>query len=158
MFGSDTPEGRLFDLVLLIFILLSIASVFLESIAGLRVKYLPYILVAEWIFTVLFTIEYALRIYSSAKPMRYILSFYGLIDLIAILPTYISLLFGGAHYLVVVRAFRLLRVFRILKLSRYLYEGNMLRKALQSSMYKITVFHHQCNCIGNNCWHLDVHH
>lgn len=140
VFGSDTREGRLFDLILLVTILLSIASVFLESISSLKVKYLPYILVAEWIFTILFTIEYILRIYSSEKPMRYILSFYGLIDLIAILPTYISLLFGGAHYLVVVRAFRLLRVFRILKLSRYLYEGNILRKALQSSMYKITVF------------------
>ena len=140
VFGSDTKEGRLFDLILLVTILLSIGSVFLESISSLRVKYLPYIQVAEWAFTILFTIEYSLRIYSSEKPMRYILSFYGLIDLIAILPTYISLLFGGAHYLVVIRAFRLLRVFRILKLSRYLYEGNILRRALQSSIYKITVF------------------
>jgi len=140
VFGSDTREGRLFDLILLVTILLSIGSVFLESISSLRIKYLPYILVAEWIFTILFTIEYILRIYSSERPMRYILSFYGLIDLIAILPTYISLLFGGAHYLVVVRAFCLLRVFRILKMSRYLYEGNILRRALQSSMYKITVF------------------
>jgi voltage-gated potassium channel len=140
VFGSDTQEGRLFDLVLLVVILLSIASVFIESVSSLRLKYLPYIQIAEWVFTVLFTIEYGLRVYSSEKPMRYMLSFYGLIDLIAILPTYVSLLFGGAHYLVVVRAFRLLRVFRILKLSRYLYEGNILRKALQSSMYKITVF------------------
>jgi len=140
VFGSDTTAGRLFDLILLVLILLSIASVVLESVASLRKKYLFYIQVAEWIFTVLFTIEYALRVYSSKKPRVYIFSFYGLIDLIAILPTYISLLFGGVHYLVVVRAFRLLRVFRILKLSRYLYEGNILRKALQSSMYKITVF------------------
>lgn len=140
VFGSDTSAGKLFDVILLVTILLSIASVVLESISSFRGKYLTYIQTAEWIFTILFTIEYTLRVYSSEKPMRYILSFYGLIDLIAILPTYISLLFGGAHYLVVVRAFRLLRVFRILKLSRYLYEGNILRKALQSSMYKITVF------------------
>ena len=130
----------MFDLILLVLILLSITSVFLESVASLRAKYLIYIQVAEWIFTVLFTIEYALRIYSSPKPMKYTWSFYGFIDLIAILPAYISLFFGTGHYLVVVRAFRLLRVFRILKLSRFLYEGNILRNALRSSMYKITVF------------------
>jgi voltage-gated potassium channel len=140
VFGSDTRGGRLFDKVLLVVIILSIASVFLESVASFRTKYLVYIQVAEWIFTVLFTLEYALRVYSSEKPLRYVLSFYGLIDLIAVLPGYLSLFFAGANYLVVIRAFRLLRVFRILKLSRYLHEGDILRKALQSSMYKITVF------------------
>lgn len=140
VFGSDTPGGRLFDIVLLILILLSILSVFLESIEGTDSPYILYIRIAEWIFTVLFTLEYALRIYSSKKPLRYIWSFYGLIDLIAILPAYIGLFFAASHYLIVVRAFRLLRVFRILKLSRFLNEGNILRKALQSSLYKITVF------------------
>ncbi|WP_432712595.1 ion transporter [Pedobacter sp.] len=140
VFGSDTPGGRLFDRVLLVLIILSILSVFLESVASLRAKYLLYILIAEWLFTAIFTVEYILRIYSSEKPAKYIWSFYGLIDLIAVLPAYISLFFGGAHYLVVVRAFRLLRVFRILKLSRFLDEGNILRSALRSSMYKITVF------------------
>ena len=140
VFGSDTPGGRLFDGILLILILLSIVSVFLESVEKFSSSYLLYIQIAEWIFTLLFTIEYALRVYSSKKPSRYIWSFYGLIDLLAILPAYISLVFVGSHYLIVIRAFRLLRVFRILKLSRFLSEGNTLRMALQSSMYKITVF------------------
>ena len=140
VFGSDTPGGRLFDGILLILILLSIVSVFLASVEKFSSSYLLYIQIAEWIFTLLFTIEYALRVYSSKKPSRYIWSFYGLIDLLAILPAYISLVFVGSHYLIVIRAFRLLRVFRILKLSRFLSEGNTLRMALQSSMYKITVF------------------
>lgn len=140
IFKSDTPAGKLFDLVLLLLISLSILSVFLESVASFRFKYLTYIYIAEWFFTIIFTLEYALRIYISPKPLKYIFSFYGFIDLIAFLPGYLSILFAGSQYLVVVRAFRLLRVFRILKLSRYLYEGNILRKALQASMYKITVF------------------
>src|SRR5690606_14410665 len=140
VFGSDTRAGKVFDLLLLLLILLSITSVFLESVSSFRIKYLQYIQLAEWIFTILFTIEYILRVYSSLKPLKYILSFYGIIDLIAVLPAYISLFFTGVHYLMVIRAFRLLRVFRILKLNRYLYEGNILRKALQASMYKITVF------------------
>lgn len=140
IFKSDTRAGKLFDLVLLWIILLSILSVFLESVASFRNHYLTYIRIAEWIFTVFFTIEYALRIYSAHKPLRYIFSFYGLIDLIAFLPTYISLLFAGAQYLVVIRAFRLLRVFRILKLSRFTSEGNILRNALKNSLHKIVVF------------------
>jgi voltage-gated potassium channel len=140
VFGSDTRGGKIFDVLLLLLILLSITSVFLESVGSFRAKYLQYIQLAEWIFTILFTIEYILRVYSSSKPLKYMLSFYGIIDLIAVLPAYISLFFTGVHYLMVIRAFRLLRVFRILKLNRYLYEGNILRKALQASMYKITVF------------------
>lgn len=93
-----------------------------------------------WIFTILFTIEYILRIYASRRRLKYIFSFYGLIDLLAFLPTYLSLLFAGTQYLIVIRAFRLLRVFRILKLSRFLLEGNILRNALNASSYKITVF------------------
>lgn len=140
IFRSDTRYGRLFDIVLLIFILLSILSVFLESIASFKAEHSALISTAEWLFTVLFTIEYVLRIYSSHKPLKYIFSFYGLIDLIAFLPTYLSLFFIGAQYLVVIRAFRLLRVFRILKLTRFMYEGNVLKSALKSSMYKIVVF------------------
>lgn len=140
VFGTDTPAGRLFDRVLLVLIILSIASVFLESMSSFRNSYLFYIQIAEWLFTFLFTVEYALRVYSSPKPWRYILSFYGLIDLIAVLPAYIGLVIAGTHYLVVVRALRLLRVFRILKMSRFLREGDVLKSALRSSSYKITVF------------------
>lgn len=140
IFQADTPAGRLFDLILLGVILLSILSVFLESVAAVRAEHATLIRAAEWFFTILFTIEYALRIYSSDKPLRYILSFYGLIDLIAFLPTYLSLVFTGAQYLVVIRAFRLLRIFRILKLSRFMYEGNILKNAMKASMHKIIVF------------------
>ncbi|RZL04830.1 MAG: ion transporter [Pedobacter sp.] len=140
IFRSDTPAGKLFDMALLVMILLSILSVFLESVASFRAEYGATIYTLEWIFTILFTIEYTLRIYSSHKPIRYIFSFYGFIDLIAFLPTYLSLLFMGTQYLVVIRAFRLLRVFRILKLSRFMYEGNILKSALKASMYKIVVF------------------
>lgn len=140
IFRSDTPAGKLFDVALLAMILLSILSVFLESVASIRAAYGSTIYALEWIFTMLFTIEYGLRIYSSHKPFRYIFSFYGFIDLIAFLPTYMSLLFMGTQYLVVIRAFRLLRVFRILKLTRFMYEGNILKSALRASMYKIVVF------------------
>ena len=140
IFRSDTPAGKLFDVVLLFFILLSIISVFLESMASFREKHATIIHGAEWFFTILFSLEYALRVYSTHKPFKYIFSFYGLIDLIAFIPTYLSLIFVGTQYLVVIRAFRLLRVFRILKLSRFMYEGNILKRALKSSMYKIVVF------------------
>lgn len=140
IFRSDTPNGKLFDLILLWMILFSILTVALESVASIRNQYLQYIHIAEWIFTIAFSTEYALRIYSSRKPAQYIFSFYGIIDLISFLPTYISLLLAGSQYLIVVRAFRLLRVFRILKLNRYMSEGNILKTALYSSKYKIIVF------------------
>ncbi|HEY0770261.1 MAG TPA: ion transporter [Sphingobacteriaceae bacterium] len=140
IFGSDTRAGKLFDLILLWVILFSILCVVIESVASFRTQYYQYIRIAEWIFTILFTIEYILRIYSSNKPWKYIFSFYGLIDLVAFLPTYLSLFLAGTQYLVVVRSLRLLRVFRILKLNRYLYEGNILKNALRASMYKIIVF------------------
>lgn len=140
IFRSDTPAGKSFDLVLLWLILFSILIVILESIGSIRVKHYNLIRAAEWVFTILFTIEYILRIYASRQRLKYIFSFYGLIDLVAFLPTYLSLLFAGTQYLIVIRAFRLLRVFRILKLSRFLLEGNILRNALKASSYKITVF------------------
>ena len=140
IFRSDTPAGKLFDLILLWLILFSILIVVLESIGSIRAKHYDLIRTAEWVFTILFTIEYISRIYASRKPLKYIFSFYGLIDLVAFLPTYLSLLLAGTQYLIVIRAFRLLRVFRILKLSRFLMEGNILRNALKASSYKITVF------------------
>lgn len=140
VFRSDTRAGRAFDLALLVLIVLSILCVLLDSVASIRAKYGNVIHIAEWLFTVLFSIEYVLRIYSSHRQFRYIFSFYGLIDLLAFLPTYLSLFLTGAHYLIVIRAFRLLRIFRILKLTRFTYEGTILKNALRASYYKITVF------------------
>ena len=140
VFESDTRAGRLFDLVLLWLIMASILVVVLESVASIRVEHGVLIHALEWAFTVIFTIEYFIRIYSSRNPLKYIFSFYGFIDLIAVIPTYLSLFFPGTQYLVVIRAFRLLRVFRILKLSRFLLEGTILRNALRGSLHKITVF------------------
>ncbi|WP_443946992.1 ion transporter [Pedobacter sp. AW1-32] len=140
IFKSDTRAGKLFDVLLLVLIVLSILSVFLESVASVRDKYYQTIHILEWIFTIAFSLEYMLRIYASHKPMRYIFSFYGIVDLLSFIPTYLSLFFLGMQYLVVVRSFRLLRVFRILKLTQFLYEGNILKKALKASLYKIVVF------------------
>lgn len=140
IFQSDTRAGKLFDIILLWFILLSIASVFLESITSFRTRYYSYIRPVEWTFTIVFTIEYILRVYSSHKRIKYVTSFLGIIDLISILPSYLSLLFSGYQYLIVFRAIRLLRVFRILKLTRYLSEGNILATALRASVRKIIVF------------------
>lgn len=140
IYQSDTRAGRIFDLVLLWLIMGSILVVVLESVASVRQQYGTLIRGLEWGFTILFTIEYFFRIYSSRQPLKYIFSFYGLIDLIAVVPTYLSLFFPGTQYLIVIRAFRLLRVFRILKLSRFLLEGTILRNALRGSVHKITVF------------------
>jgi voltage-gated potassium channel len=137
---SDTTAGRTFDVVLLWLIILSILSVFLESVASIREKNIDVIRIAEWFFTICFTLEYIIRLYSSKKPLNYIFSFYGLVDLLAFLPTYMSLFLAGTQYLVVIRALRLLRVFRILKLRRFLAEGAVLTTALRASRYKITVF------------------
>ncbi len=140
VFQDDTKAGRVFDLVLLWLILASILVVSLESVHRINETHHELIHAAEWFFTITFTVEYAIRVYSSRSPLRYIFSFYGLIDLISIIPTYLSLFIPGIQYLVVVRSFRLLRVFRILKLSRFLLEGTILRDALKASLYKITVF------------------
>jgi voltage-gated potassium channel len=140
IFKSDTPSGRAFDFILLWLILLSILSVFLESIGAVRMQYLNVIRPVEWAFTIVFTMEYLLRVYSSPARLRYVFSFYGIIDLIALLPGYLSLLVAGTQYLMVIRALRLLRVFRILKLTRYLSEGAVLKSALVASKYKIIVF------------------
>ena len=140
IFRSDTPAGKLFDLTLLLLILLSILSVVMESVSSIRRDYITYIRIFEWTCTICFTLEYGLRIYAIEKPRRYIFSFYGLIDLIAFVPSYLSFIMAGTQFLVVVRAFRLLRIFRILKLSRFLSEGNILKQALQNSMHKIVVF------------------
>ncbi len=147
IFEADTPEGKAFDLVLIIAILLSVAVVMLESVASLNHQYGNLFTTFEWIFTILFTIEYFLRIVALRKPYYYIKSFYGIIDLISIVPTYFSLFFVGSHYLMVFRIMRLLRIFRVLKLVRFLSEANKLFVALKASLPKITVFLVSIMCI-----------
>lgn len=140
IFESDTPSGKAFDVALLIVILLSILTVMLESVSQIDVSYGPTIRVLEWTFTALFTIEYFLRIYCARRRRGYLLSFYGLVDLIAILPTYLSLIIAGSQYVLIVRSLRLLRVFRVLKLYHFLGEAEVLGLALRQSAAKIIVF------------------
>jgi voltage-gated potassium channel len=140
IFEADTPGGKLFDILLILAIILSVVAVMFDSVAEVRAEHGRLLYVIEWFFTLLFTAEYFTRIISLGQPARYIRSFYGLVDLIAILPTYISLLIPGSQYLMVIRVLRLLRIFRILKLAQYLNEAEVLLKALRSSIRKISVF------------------
>lgn len=140
IFGTDTKGGKLFDVVLLWFILLSVFIVMLESIPELGIKWSYEFGRIEWALTLVFTFEYLIRIWCSPVPKKYIFSFWGLIDFLSILPTYLSMILSGSHYFVVVRIFRLLRVFRILKLARYNAESRALIIALKSSWHKISVF------------------
>lgn len=140
IYEADTPPGKVFDVLLLITIIASIILVMLESINNFDQKYHTFLNTAEWIITILFTLEYIARVITVKKPYRYIFSFYGIIDLLSTLPKYISLLFGGIHALAALRALRLLRIFRILKLARYLGASNMLVSALKASRAKISVF------------------
>jgi voltage-gated potassium channel len=140
IFETDTKAGRAFDVVLLVMILLSVTLTMLESVAGLQLRYGRWLRRLEWGFTILFTIEYFSRVYSSYDRRKYIFSFFGLVDLLAILPSYLSIFLTGTHYFAVIRILRLLRVFRILKLVRFLGEANTLTRALRASRAKITVF------------------
>ena len=140
IFESDTPGGKAFDVILLVAILASVAVVLLESTPGLDPATVQLLVLLEFGFTFLFTIEYIFRIISVRRPIRYMTSFYGLVDLMAILPTYISLLIPGAKYFLVVRILRLLRVFRVLKLGLYLSQAEMLGRAMRASRIKIGVF------------------
>ncbi|MBD99379.1 MAG: ion transporter [Verrucomicrobia bacterium] len=140
IFGAHTPMGKLFDVVLLIAIVLSVLAVLLETVETIHQRYRDIFIIAEWVFTILFTIEYVMRVIAVRKPLKYITSFMGLVDLLSTLPTYISLLVAGPQYLLVIRTIRLLRIFRILKLSRYISEANSMTRALRASAVKITVF------------------
>lgn len=140
VFESDTKAGRRFDVWLLWSILFSVFVALLDSVPFLNQNFKNEFYTIELFFTVLFTLEYLLRIYISPKPIRYISSFWGIIDLLAILPTYISFFFYGYHYLLIVRIIRLLRVFRILKLVRFNKEAIILLRALKASSYKIGIF------------------
>lgn len=140
IFEADTATGKIFDIVLLWSILLSVAAVLLESVQSIRDQYGGLLYGVEWFFTILFTIEYAIRIICVRRPVLYIRSFYGIVDLLSILPTYISLFVGGSQAMIVIRALRLLRVFRVFKLARYVGEASVLMDALRASRAKITVF------------------
>ena len=140
IFEADTRAGRAFDVGLLLAIVLSVVAVMLESVAALREQYGDLLHALEWGFTILFTVEYALRLLAVGRPLRYALSFYGLVDLLAVLPTYLGLVLVGAQSLLVIRILRVLRIFRVFKLLVYLEQGELLVTALRASKYKIAVF------------------
>ena len=140
IFEADTFYGKLFDIVLLITIVSSVVAVMLESIDSIHQQYGDILRIFEWIVTILFTIEYFLRIYAVNKPLKYIFSFMGIIDLLAIIPTYLIFIFPAAHFFTVVRSIRLIRVFRVFKLSHYLRGAHTMQIALRSSRPKIVVF------------------
>ena len=140
VFRHDTRLGKLFDIVLLCAIVLSVLVVVIDSVPHVHARHGRLLLAAEWCFTILFTIEYALRLMVVRSPARYARSFFGIVDLLAILPTYLSLLLTGAQELLVIRALRILRIFRVLKLPEYLEEAGYLQRALRASREKITVF------------------
>jgi voltage-gated potassium channel len=140
IFGHDTPAGKAFDLALIWFIILSVVVVMLESVETIRLQYGTLLRQIEWGFTIVFTIEYVLRLWCVERPMHYARSFFGIVDLLAILPTYVSVLLPGGQALLTVRLLRLLRVFRVLKLAHHVSEAMVLVRALRASRDKITVF------------------
>ena len=140
IYEADTPMGKLFDVVLLILILVSVILVMLESVTSIDTHYHDLLYFGEWVITIFFTIEYILRIITVKKASNYIFSFYGIIDLLSTIPLYLSFILAGSNALLAVRALRLLRVFRILKITRYMGEANKLNKALRDSKPKILVF------------------
>ncbi|WOX05806.1 ion transporter [Microbulbifer pacificus] len=141
IFGTDTPAGKYFDVVLIWTILLSVALVLLASVQSWWVRYGDIFFALEWFFTALFTVEYLTRIYCAQDRRSYIFSFYGIVDLLAILPSYLALIYTGASYLMVIRLLRVLRIFRILKLVRYLSDANLLVRSLWQARRRILVFY-----------------
>lgn len=140
IFDHDSHAERAFDVALIAAIVLSVVVVMLDSVAAVSARYGGVLLVAEWTFTILFTIEYVLRLWTSPRPLAYARSFYGLVDLLSVLPTYLSVLFPQTRFLIALRVLRVLRVFRILKLAQYIREAAVLSAALRASRHKITVF------------------
>lgn len=140
IFESDTKAGKLFDIVLIWMILLSVFVVCLESVSEINLKYNTLLIFIEWALTIVFSIEYILRLYTTSKTKSYAFSFFGIVDLLALLPMFVGLFITGAGSLVVIRSIRILRIFRLLKLSRYVGEAEVLKKALMSSKHKIIVF------------------
>lgn len=140
IFEADTKAGKLFDVILIAAIALSVLAVLLDSVKGIREDYGAFLYAIEWVFTILFTIEYVLRILCVTRPMRYASGFFGIVDLMSILPAYISLIVPGSQYLLVIRVLRVLRIFRVFKLVQYVGEAKTLVQALRASRRKITVF------------------
>ncbi|MBW2438949.1 MAG: ion transporter [Deltaproteobacteria bacterium] len=140
IFEADTPAGKLFDVLLILSIVVSVVLVMLDSVSSVRHAYGDLLYTGEWVFTILFTIEYGLRLYSVGRPLSYATSFFGVVDLLAILPTYLSIVFPGTQYFLVIRILRVLRVFRVLKLVQYMSEARVLMQAMRASRRKITVF------------------
>ncbi len=140
IYGTRTKAGKRFDVVLLWMIVASVLTVCLESVPQYKARMEGLFFLLEWLFTIAFTIEYMLRIYSHPRPLKYIFSFYGAIDLLSILPTYLMLFIGGMQYFITIRILRLLRIFRILKLTTFMYNAQLITRALLASMQKIMVF------------------
>lgn len=140
IFEADTPAGKAFDVGLITLIIFSVLVVMLESVEPIRLEHGELLRLAEWFFTIAFTIEYVLRLVSVDRPMKYAYSFFGMVDLLAIIPTYLSVLIPGTQFLLVIRLLRILRVFRVLKLAKYIVEADVLKAALVASRRKITVF------------------
>nr|WP_010130870.1 ion transporter [Microbulbifer agarilyticus] len=141
IFGTDSPAGKYFDVFLIWAILLSVALVLFASVESLWVRFGETFYALEWFFTGLFTVEYLLRIYCARDRREYVTSFYGVVDLLAILPSYLALIFTGATYLMVIRLLRVLRIFRVLKLVRYLRDANLLVRSLWQARRRILVFY-----------------
>jgi len=140
IFEAETPAGKWFDILLIAAILASVLAVMLDSVSSINIRYGAVLTVVEWFFTIVFTIEYILRLICVDRPLLYSTSFFGIVDIMAIIPTYLSLLIPGSEYLIVVRILRILRIFRVLKLVQYMSEALLLMKALRASSRKITVF------------------
>ena len=140
IFEAETPAGKAFDVVLIWSIVCSVAAAMLESVSSIRVAYGSVLYGVEWCFTILFTVEYGLRLLSLTQPWRYMTSFFGVVDVLAVVPTYLSVVLPGSQYFLTVRILRLLRIFRILKLSEYLAEAEVIMRALRESRRKISVF------------------
>ena len=140
VFEADTPAGKAFDVVLILSILASVVVVMLDSVELIHTRYGTWLLRLEWTLTVLFTLEYLIRLATVRRPSGYALSFFGVVDLLAIIPTYLSLFIAGTQSLLVIRTLRLLRVFRVFKLGYYLSEARVLLAAMKASQAKITVF------------------
>lgn len=140
LYGTNTVLGRMFDLVLLGLILLSVLLVMLDTVESISYKYHSYLLICEWIITIFFTIEYLLRVISIQKPIKYIFSFYGIIDLMAILPMYLSIFFPATSVLTMIRVLRFLRLFKILHIPQISHQSFQLKEALEASKEKILVF------------------
>lgn len=140
IFEADTPLGKLFDVVLIVSIIASVIAVMLDSVGSIKARYGNVLYTLEWFFTILFSIEYVLRLATVRRPFKYAFSFFGIVDLLAVIPTYLDILLPGTRFLLVIRVLRVLRIFRVLKLARYVGEANLLVDAIKASSRKIAVF------------------